>query len=142
MAPDPRPAPRTICVIDDEEYICDLLRLILESRDYRCLIAHDGREGLDLIRQHRPDAVVLDIMMPGMNGQELLAALRRDDATRSIPIMIITGLTDGDWRSDEEWRKRLGVEAFLSKPLDAAVLLTEVERLLAAGAAKAQGEGG
>ena len=123
---------KTICVIDDERQVCDLIRLILESRDYECVVAHDGRTGLERVRERHPAAVITDMMMPGMNGQDLLAELRRDAATRDIPVMVMTGLTENQGYTDEEWRERLEVQAFLSKPLDPDTLLDTLEKLLSA----------
>jgi CheY-like chemotaxis protein len=125
----PTAAP-TVCVIDDEREVCDLLRLLLESRDFRCIVAHDGRSGLEAVRRHRPNAIVLDVMMPEMNGHDVLVELRKDPDLREIPVLMMTGLTEGDRRTDEEWCALLGVRAFISKPLHLDKLLERLDRLL------------
>ena len=83
-----------------------------------------------MVREHKPDAVIVDIMMPELNGHSLIIELRKDPATKHIPIMVVTGLTKGERRSPEEWRRVLDVEAFLQKPLKAEELLEAVKRVL------------
>lgn len=121
---------KTVCVVDDEREVCDLLRLLLESRDFHCLVAHDGTSGLELIRQRRPDAVILDVMMPGMNGHDVLVNLRKDPTTRDIPVMMMTALTEEDRRSDKDWERILDVRAFISKPLRLDDLMERLDKLL------------
>jgi CheY-like chemotaxis protein len=117
-------------VVDDEREVCDLLRILMESRDVRCLVAYDGRSGLEMIRRHRPDAVVLDVMMPEMNGHDVLVELRKDPETHSIPVLMMTGLTEDDRRTDKDWEELLGVRAFISKPLHLDDLMERLDRLL------------
>lgn len=124
---------RTVCVIDDEREVCDLLRLLLESRDIRCLVAHDGRTGLAMVRKHRPDAVILDVKMPEMNGHEVLVELRKDKALGATPVMMMTALTADERRTDAEWEEILGVQAFLTKPIHLDALMERLERLIPAG---------
>ena len=122
-----------VCVIDDEREICDLIRLMLESRHFSCCIAHDGESGLDCIRKFKPVLVILDMQMPKMNGYELLIQMRKDAATRDIPAMVLTGLTMETGRSDEEWRRSVGVDAFMTKPIDPAKFLDKVQELTGRG---------
>ncbi|MCC6545769.1 response regulator [Candidatus Sumerlaeota bacterium] len=121
--------PLTFCIIDDEEEVCDVLRLYFESRGHRCHVAHDGEKGIALIRQHRPAAVFLDVQMPRMNGYEVLNRLRADDATRAIPIMLMTALTKESNMGDVDWAKSAGADLFLPKPFELDDLLVAVEKL-------------
>lgn len=118
-----------VCVIDDEREVCDLIRLMLESRQFACCIAHDGESGLACIRATLPVLVVLDMKMPKMNGYQLLMELRKDETTKNIPAMVLTGLTQETGRSDDEWRRSIGADAFMTKPIDPDTFLEKVAEL-------------
>lgn len=117
------------CVVDDETEVCDIFRLFFESRGHTCYIAHNGREGLKLIREERPAAVFLDVQMPEMNGFDVLLEIRKDPDIHKIPVMLMTGLTKESEFSQEEWAKTSGADAFLHKPFDFEDLLAIVEKL-------------
>lgn len=110
--------PFTFCVIDDEREICDLFRLFLESRGHRCVVAHNGADGLGTVKRIQPAAVFLDVQMPRMNGIEVLAQLRADPATADTPVLLMTALAKDTPRSGEEWAKSTGANAFLHKPFE------------------------
>ncbi len=116
-------------IIDDEREVCDLLRLLFESRGRRCLVAHDGRQGLELVRDHQPAAVFLDVAMPVMNGYEVLNILKSDQATKHIPVLVMTALTRNSDLSRDEWARSIGADAFLNKPFEIDDLLASVEGL-------------
>jgi CheY-like chemotaxis protein len=80
----------TILLVDDDHAILELLRLIVEDCGHQALTAHDGAVGLALAQQHVPNMVLTDLMMPFMDGFELVAALQADPALRAIPIVILT----------------------------------------------------
>ena len=85
---------RRVLVIDDEEDIREVARLSLELvGQYQVLTASSGRDGLDSARSHRPDAILLDVMMPDMDGPAALAELRADPSTRDIPVLFLTAKT-------------------------------------------------
>lgn len=121
--------PLTFCVIDDEREVCDMLRLLFESRGHRCVVAHDGKSGLELAEKVRPAAVFLDVQMPRMNGYEVLAGLKKNPATAQIPVLMMTALTRQSDRTPDEWAKSVGADAFLSKPFEMEELFRGVERL-------------
>ncbi len=82
---------RSIAIVDDTPDAVRLIRRILQARgDYQIFEAHDGRSGLELIRSRRPDLVILDLMMPEVDGFAVLDALRADEATQDIPVIVIT----------------------------------------------------
>src|SRR5512133_1513158 len=81
---------RKVVYIEDEPEMIDLVRLILSRKPYQVSGAHSGREGLDLIRKILPDVVLLDLMMPGMDGWEVYQQLRADESTKAIPVIIVT----------------------------------------------------
>jgi CheY-like chemotaxis protein len=120
-----------IAVIDDERGICDLLRIMFDSRGWRTLAAHDGRAGIDLVRREQPAVVLSDLKMPGLNGFELIQELRRDPATAGIPIVLLSAITQDSGKSDEEWAKSAGADAYVTKPFSPEAVLQLVEGLLA-----------
>jgi len=121
---------KNVVLVEDDENLQEVLQVALEDADMKVRCAADGVEGLELIRKHTPDAVILDIMMPRMNGYEVCTALQSDDETREIPILVLTAVTEDDGpEQDSAWRDRMGVADFISKPFETKDV---VERLSAA----------
>ncbi len=118
---------QTILVVDDEAPIRDLLRQELTESGYRVREAANGKDALDEIRKERPDLVILDIMMPEMNGFDVAAVLKNDPATMDIPILVLSIV------QDKERGYRLGVDRYLTKPIDTDALFKEVGNLLEQG---------
>ena len=102
----------------------------LSEAGYRVRLAEDGRKALALIREETPGLVILDVMMPEMNGFDVAAVLKNDPATMDIPIIILSIL------EDKERGFRLGVDRYLTKPIDTASLFHEVDALLDQGKSK------
>ncbi|MBX2864466.1 MAG: response regulator [Leptolyngbyaceae cyanobacterium MAG.088] len=123
---------KTILVVDDEPYICQLLSQELEGAGYRVQSAQDGMDALNQIKATPPDLIVLDIMMPHLNGFDLTAVLKNNPATMGIPIIVISMVPD------QERGYQLGVDRYLSKPIDAEALLHDVKTLLSQGASNRQ----
>jgi len=113
----------TVGVIDDEESIREGCRQLLESEGYRVAVKRNGRRGLRLVGRKRPDAVLVDLKMPGMGGLEVLARIRKIDPT--IITVVITGY--GTVESAVE-AMRLGAADFLCKPFDERELLASIRR--------------
>ncbi|MBL1178026.1 ATP-binding protein [Pantanalinema sp. GBBB05] len=125
MAPI-EPDQKCILVVDDEPSIRELLRQHLEAEGYQVQEAADGRAALTQIKQAAPDLVILDVMMPDMNGFDVAAILKNDPQTMGIPIVILSIL------GDHERAHRLG-DRCLTKPINVELLLQEVEVLLSQG---------
>ena len=121
---------KRILIIDDEEDLCNLLKVSFEFRKFKTFIAHDGEEGLRLVHKKKPDAIVLDVMMPKINGYDLVNRLKEKEEHREIPILILTCVTSDSNRSDEEWRDSIGVNDFISKPCDPIEIVDRVEKML------------
>jgi DNA-binding response OmpR family regulator len=124
---DPEQAKRIVYIEDDLEMI-DLVNLILNRRGYHVLGAHGGKNGLDLVNSELPDLVLLDLMMPGMDGWEVYQQLKANEKTRSIPIIIITAKA-------QDIDRVLGlhiakVEDYICKPFRPQELLDSVERVM------------
>jgi CheY-like chemotaxis protein len=121
-----------ICLVDDDPEICDLIRITLETRNYTVLEAHEGEEGLDLVQHCEPDLILLDLKMPGMNGFELLNRIRMLPSHAHVPVIIMTSLTTDSERSEDDWKDRIGVSDFISKPFEPMDLIRRVEKVLTA----------
>ncbi|WP_322999676.1 response regulator [Castellaniella sp.] len=118
-SPDMR---RTLLLVDDESTNLQVLRHTLQA-DYRLLFAKDGPTALTLVAQDRPDLILLDIMMPGMSGYEVCTALKRDDATRPIPIIFVTALNES---ADEQKGLELGAVDYIAKPFSPPIVQARV----------------
>lgn len=129
----------TVAIVDDERDICDLLRILFEARGHRTVPFHDGRKALEWFATGKPDIVLLDISLPGMNGYEVLDALKSQPLTAKLPVILITALTKKSGKSDEDWMRAAGADGFLSKPFDPFELLEYVERILSGGGVRAAG---
>ena len=117
-----------ILVIDDEEDFSFFLKKNLARFTYKVLVASSGRKGLQLAKRHKPNLILLDVMMPGMNGFEVLKSLKADMETLSIPVIMLTG------RDDEEAKliaASLYNEDYLIKPVDVEELRLRIEKVLA-----------
>jgi signal transduction histidine kinase/DNA-binding response OmpR family regulator/ligand-binding sensor domain-containing protein len=122
-----QPRDKSVLVVDDDINIRSLLQQELTEAGYRVRLAEDGRKALALIREETPGLVILDVMMPEMNGFDVAAVLKNDPATMEIPIIILSIL------EDKERGFRLGVDRYLTKPIDTTSLFQEVDALLDQG---------
>lgn len=118
---------KTVLVIDDEASIRSYLRAVLLAEGYSVIEAHDGEMALYMIDQQPPDLILLDAMMPVMNGFMMAEKLKSSPATKTIPIIMLTALSD---RETKMRALQSGVEEFLSKPVDRAELWVRVRNLL------------
>lgn len=118
-----------VLVIEDDTSISQLLRTVLEGDGHEVLVADDGSRGLAMATRRRPDAVVLDIMMPYMDGFAVLEALREDERTAAIPVLMLSAMQQ---ESVEERCYRLGAQGFVRKPFDPDLLLGLLQELLEA----------
>jgi CheY-like chemotaxis protein len=122
----PRTADRQprIMVVDDEANIRELLTQEFTEAGYQVTTASNGREALARVRADRPDLIVLDVMMPEMNGFDVAAVLKNDPATMDIPIIILSIV------QDRERGFRIGVDRYLTKPINTDLLFNDVGALL------------
>ena len=116
----------TILVIDDEVFNLRLLTHMLGS-EYTIYAAKDGQTGIETAKEHRPDLILLDIIMPEMNGYETLAALKASAETKNIPVIIISGID-----TEEEKEKELLSQAAdcIHKPFDTEIVKSKVRSLI------------
>jgi DNA-binding response OmpR family regulator len=118
---------RKILIIEDEQDILDLVRHYLEKEGFRTRTAKDGAAGLDAVRQERPDLIVLDLMLPGMDGLELCKKLRADPATTLTPVIMLTAKAE---ETDRIVGLELGADDYLVKPFSPKELVARVKALL------------
>lgn len=117
-----------VLVIDDEPDVRWLLRLSLERIGHEVLLAEDGLRGVAMAQRQRPDVVVVDLMMPVMDGYGVIDALAKDDRTSHLPVLVLTAkaLPEDQARCEEA-----GARRFLTKPFDPEDLAAELARVLA-----------
>ncbi|MEM8806739.1 MAG: response regulator [Cyanobacteria bacterium P01_G01_bin.38] len=118
---------KSILVVDDEPHIRKLLRQELESAGYQVQEAKDGMDALRQVKVTPPDLIIMDVMMPNINGFDLAAVLKNNPATMEIPTIVLSII------QDQERGYRLGVDRYLSKPIDTDALLRDIKTLLAQG---------
>ena len=118
-----------VYVFDDEESVCEIIRIVLESRGYEVETATDGEKGLEMVLNKKPDMLIVDIKMPKLNGYELISRVKMSSDLADIPIIVITSLTTESNHSDDEWRTRLGVQDFISKPFEPLELVERIEKI-------------
>jgi DNA-binding response OmpR family regulator len=120
----------TILVVDDDTPIRSLLRQELTDAGYNVREAANGKAALDMVRMAKPNLIILDVMMPEINGFDVAAVLKNDPATMDIPIIILSIV------QDKERGLRIGVDRYLTKPINTEQLFHEVEELLEQGVSK------
>lgn len=116
-----------ILIVDDDATMVNLLSTILEIDGFETQKALSGREALDILTEGTPDLVLLDIMMPEMDGFEVLAKIRNDPQTQKLPIIMLTARTD-DKDIFEGWRR--GADEYVTKPFDPHALVETIRKVL------------
>jgi len=129
MSTAPDPANQTLLIVDDSESAIQALEALLLPLGHRTLVARSGQEALEIARIEKPDMMLLDVMMPGMNGFEVCQAIRTDPETRDLPVVMVTALQD---RESQITGLNVGADDFLSKPVDRLELRTRVRATLRA----------
>ncbi|MCR4403904.1 MAG: response regulator [Candidatus Acetothermia bacterium] len=121
-----------ILVVDDEPDMVEMLKLILESASYEVIAAYDGQEGVEKAKADRPDAIILDLMMPRKDGFQACKELKGDPATAEIPVLVLTAISEK--LSHTKYAKSMGLELeaedYIDKPVDANILLARLAKLL------------
>ena len=123
---------KLILLVDDDPDFVEAVKVIVESGGYEVQVAYDGEEGLEAVAAKRPDLIVLDVMMPVMNGHEACDKLKADDATKDIPIILLTAVADRVTTSNYTHRDMLESEAedYMPKPVEPKELLERIQTWL------------
>lgn len=118
---------KKVLIVDDEVDIIEILQFVLEANGYECVTAMDGEEGLKLAREISPDLIILDVMMPKINGYKISRLLKYDNKYKDIPILMITA------RSQEEDKiigEETGANEYITKPFNVDYVIEKVKSYL------------
>lgn len=116
-----------ILIVDDEPFIVETLRFALEKAGYACLVAYDGEDALRIAREESPGLILLDIMLPKLNGFQICRLLKFDERYRHIPIIMLTARAQ---ERDRLLGKEIGADEYVTKPFELPALLQVVARHL------------
>ena len=118
--------PPTVLVVEDDPVILSLLEVSFELEGFSVLLAHDGAEGIEVARAHKPDLIISDIMMPKSSGLELVIAIKGDDETKAIPIILLSAKAQ---TSDLKIGMEAGADDYVTKPFEPLDLVDRVNAL-------------
>lgn len=118
-----------VLIVDDSPTEVHVLKTILEANGHQVSSADNAEDGIALAKKDKPDLILMDVVMPGMNGFQATRALTKDAATSSIPIIIVT---TKDQETDRVWGLRQGAKDYISKPVVAEELVNKIKTLLGA----------
>lgn len=125
--PSTPPSPGRVLIADDNQQNRELLEAYLANEGHEILMAHDGRETLDIARAQQPDLILLDIMMPKLSGYEVCQQIKQDPRTKDISVLVVTALKE---IGDIEKAVAAGADDFLTKPVHRIELTTRVRSLV------------
>ncbi len=118
---------KKILIVDDEQDIVESLKFVLETSDYQCFCAYNGEEGLRLAKEIIPDLIILDVMMPKINGYKISRLLKFDNKYKNIPILMLTARSQ---ESDKLIGEETGADEYITKPFDLDFVLKKVDEYL------------
>lgn len=119
---------KKILIVDDEQDIVETLRFVLENEGYECHCAYNGEDGLNKAKELIPDLIILDVMMPIMNGYKISRLLKFDTKYKDIPILMLTARSQD---KDKELGKETGADEYITKPFDIDFVVERVKARLA-----------
>ena len=118
---------KRILIVDDEVQLVEMVKMRLEAAGYEVISAYDGREGFDKAKKDKPDLIILDLMLPKMDGYKVCGLLKNDARYNKIPIIMFTARVQEE---DMRLGKDLGAEEYVTKPFDPKTLLLKIKKLL------------
>jgi CheY-like chemotaxis protein len=116
-----------VLIMEDDDDTQGMVRFLLEYKGYDVLVAKDGKHGLELALQEKPDLILLDLAMPEMDGWSVAHRLKGDPATKAIPVIAVTAYT---MSSDRRMAMNAGCDGFISKPMNVPQFIAEIEKFL------------
>jgi DNA-binding response OmpR family regulator len=116
---------KPILLVDDDAGIQDLVKMTLEDEGYAVLVAKDGQDALEILKSTTPALILLDYMMPRMNGAEFVQEAEKQDLRDAIPLVLLTAAHQAPSRAQE-----IGTDGYVGKPFDITVLLQTIDRLI------------
>lgn|SRR5574344_1202802 len=118
---------KKILIVDDEHDIVETLKFVLEAKGYDCYCAFDGEIGLNLAKEIKPDIMILDVMMPKINGYKIARLLKYDSKYKDIPILMVTARSQDE---DKLIGEETGVNEYITKPFELDYVVEKVEKYL------------
>lgn len=118
---------KKILLVDDETELVKAMQIRLKQAGYETLVAYDGKEGLEKAHKEKPDLIILDLMLPKMDGYKVCGLLKADTRYGKIPIIIFTARAQ---ESDIEMGQEMGADAYMTKPCEYQALLSKIKELL------------
>jgi len=118
---------KTVLIVDDEQDIVETLRFMLETEGINCLTAHDGEEALNKAKNEKPDLIILDVMLPKINGYKVSRLLKFDRKYKDIPILMVTARSQDE---DKIIGQDTGADEYITKPFDLDNVINMVKKYL------------
>jgi len=118
---------KKILIVDDEEGIVKVVKMYLEHHDYEVITASEGQEGLEKAKTEKPDLIVLDLMLPRINGYKVCGLLKKDTRYAKIPIILFTAKTQ---EKDMKLGQEVGADAYIIKPFEPEILLSKIKEFI------------
>lgn len=118
---------KKILIVDDEQDIVETLKFMLEAQGYKCFCAYDGEAGLNMAKEIIPDLMILDVMMPKINGYKISRLLKYDNKYKDIPIIMVTARSQED---DKIIGQETGVNEYITKPFELDEVIAKVKEYL------------
>ena len=118
---------KRILLVEDEIELNEMIKIRLEANDFEVMTAFDGQEGLDIAREQEPDLIILDLMLPKIDGYKVCGLLKSDARYNKIPIIIFTALAQN---SNKDMGIEVGADDYITKPFKSEVLLEKIKELL------------
>lgn len=118
---------KVVLVVDDEVQLVEMIKMRLEANGYSVITAYDGQEALNKAKKNKPDILILDLMLPKMDGYKVCGLLKKDARFAKTPIIIFTARAQEE---DVVLGKELGAEAYITKPFEPQALIAKIKELL------------
>lgn len=119
-------APRTVLLLEDNDSVRELLKVLLETEGYSIIEAANGKDGLDKAESLNPDLMILDLMMPGVDGESVLRTMRRHSRLSKVPVLVVSG----KYESLQNLRDLIGEENIFPKPFEPSKMLDRIGELI------------
>lgn len=119
-------APRTVLLLEDNDSVRELIKVLLETEGYSIIEASDGQDGLVKAEQLKPDLMILDLMMPGLDGENVLKTMRRHSKLSKVPVLVVSG----KYESLDNLRIQIGEENIFPKPFEPTRMLDRIGELI------------
>jgi len=118
---------KKILIVDDDKEICETIERVLAEEGYKVFKAYNGKEALEKVIEKMPDLIILDILMPKLNGYAVCRKLRQNDVTKNIPVLMVTGVSSNAGKMEGY---NTGADDYITKPFNNEELLARIETLL------------